>query len=173
MTRRPPSAWMVWLILARLETENIEVTKSNILYRVVLFKNLACPLSPGRSAICCRLPGSTACWSVSGDVALGGVSTDTVSDVCTVKSLTVPGDTTLLANMVWARRAPTLSRCGAPVTLATHPLLSYGRGSVTVTGPRHRQWSCHFRALQLRSVTSQLMLSQSTAALLRWQVRFL
>ena len=83
---------------------------------------------------------------MSGDVTLGGVLTDTVSDVCTVKSLTVSGDTTLLANVVWARRAPTLSRCGAPVTLATHPLLSYGRGSVTVTGPRHRQWSCHFRA---------------------------
>ena len=46
MTRRLPSAWMVWLILARLETENIEDTKSNILYRVVLFKNLACPLFP-------------------------------------------------------------------------------------------------------------------------------
>ena len=30
----------------RLETENIEDTKSNILYRVVLFKNLACPLFP-------------------------------------------------------------------------------------------------------------------------------
>ena len=127
----------------------------------------------GRSAICCRLPGLTACWSVSGDVALGGVSTDTVSDNCTVKLLTVSGDTTLLANVVWARRAPTLSRCGAPITLATHPLLSYGKGSVTVTGPRHRQWSCHFRALQLRSLTSQLTLSQSTAALLRWQVRSL
>ena len=42
---------------------------------------------------------------MSGDVTLGGASTDTVSDV------------SLLANVVWARRAPTLSRCGAPVTL--------------------------------------------------------
>ena len=88
----------------RLETENIEDTKSNILYRVVLFKNWRALCFPGRSAICCRLPGSTACWSVSGDVTLGGVLTDTVSDVCTVKSLTVSGDTTLLANVVWARR---------------------------------------------------------------------
>ena len=54
---------------------------------------------------------------MSGDVTLGGATTDTVSDVCTLKSLTVSGDTTLLVNVVWGRRAPTLSRCGAPVTL--------------------------------------------------------
>ena len=46
MTRRPLSAWMVWLILARLESENIEDTKCNILYRAVLFKNLAFLLFP-------------------------------------------------------------------------------------------------------------------------------
>ena len=95
----------------RLETENIEDTKSNILYSCSRIWRALC--FPGRSAICCRLPGSTTC----GDVTLGGASTDTVSDVCTVKSLTVSGDTTLLANVIWARRAPTLSRCGAPVTL--------------------------------------------------------
>ena len=73
---------------------------------------------------------------MSGDVTLGGASTDTVSDVCTVKSLTVSGDTTLLANVVWARRAPTLSLCGAPVTLgdasadAVWERSSHGDGSV-------------------------------------------
>ena len=74
---------------------------------------------------------------MSGDVTLGGASTDTVSDVCTVKSLTVSGDTTLLANVVWARRAPTLSRCGAQVTLcdasavAVREGFSHGDGAPT------------------------------------------
>ena len=110
---------------------------------------------------------ATFCYGItmSGDVTLGGASTDTVSDVCTVKSLTVSGDTTLLANVVWARRAPTLSRCGAQVT--------FGDASAVAVREGFSQWSCHFRALQLRSVMSQLTLSQSTAALLRWQVRSL
>ena len=95
---------------------------------------------------------------MSGDVTLGGASTDTVSDVCTVKSFTVSRNTTLLANVVWARRAPTLSRCGLKLHLATHPLLLYGRGSVTVTAPTQ------FVKLSLSSTVAY-------DGLLRWQVR--
>ena len=67
---------------------------------------------------------------MSGDVTLRGASTDTVSDVCTVKSLTVFGDTTLLANVAWARRAPTLSRCGAPVILGDASADAVWEGSI-------------------------------------------
>ena len=53
--------------------------------------------------------------TTSGDVTLGGA----VSDVGTVNSLTVFGNTTLSANVAWVRRAPTLSRCGAETTSST------------------------------------------------------
>ena len=108
----------------------------------------------GDATFCCGI-------TMSGDVTLGGASTDTVSDVCTVKSLTVSGNTTLLANVVWARRAPTLSRCGVQVTLGDASAVAVREGFSHGDGPRHSQLSCHSRALQL------------TAALLRWQVRSL
>ena len=67
-----------------------------------------------------------------------------------MKSLTVSGDTTLLANVVWVRRALTLSRCGAPVILGDASAVVVREGFSHGDGLRHRQWSCYFRALQLR-----------------------